>query len=556
MFMVIFEVFGGLALFIFGLSLMTDGLRQAAGNSLRTIIGRSTRNRFFGVGIGTLLGLLMHSSGATVMYVGFINAGLMTLMQSVPLIFGANIGTSLSMQLISIRLGDYAYMLIALGFLLRIAAPRQVLKHAGTGLLGFGILFLGMNVMSGAIAPHRELLLPYLAHIDGTTFIGMVAGVGLAALFTGIIQSSGAMIGMAFALIGSGVLTNLTQVYPIVLGAHIGTCITAILASTGTNINARRCALAHLSFNIVNVTVAILAAPLLIPFMQWLSTDLTRQAANLHTTVMILGTLVLLPITRQFTRLVERLFRSATPAPEPSYLDRELLARPESAISAVLSELRRVSGICQQSLVLNRDIFKRHDRTKVKQIRLNEQIVDEVKIETRLYLLDMTRRYLSRRQTLFIENLQQVITHIERIHDHLDALCDISAKRHRIHADALDEEANANIRPLLYQVEKMLYLLRESFHPENARSGDIPEQIVEARRLLLDDIADVNESYQKQIAAHTIPALRGLLVNEYLSTIERLTNHAQVIANYERQADWRLKRKKLDRVAPELDPYL
>jgi phosphate:Na+ symporter len=210
--MEIFSVLGGLALFIFGMNIMTDGLKRCAGDSLRHILARATHNRLNGLGLGTTLGFLVQSSAATVMLVGFINAGLMTLNESVPVMLGANIGTTLSMQLISFKLADYCFVAITLGVLLNIVSPQLRVKQAGQALLGFGLLFLGMSTMSAAIAPHRDAFIPLFAQINGATPGGLLRGILLATAVTGIIQSSGAMIGMSFALIQAGVITDLSGV--------------------------------------------------------------------------------------------------------------------------------------------------------------------------------------------------------------------------------------------------------------------------------------------------------------------------------------------------------
>ncbi|NCC93463.1 MAG: hypothetical protein EOM10_09310 [Opitutae bacterium] len=167
LFFLIFEVLGGLALFILGMGIMSEGLRTAAGSGLRTLLTKTTANRFAGLALGTLLGFLVHSSAASVMFVGFINAGLMNLAQSVAPMLGTNLGTSLSMQLVSFKLTDYAYVGIVVGLALQMAFPRPRVKCLGKALVGFGLLFLGMKVMSGAVAPHRDLLRQYLAGIDG-----------------------------------------------------------------------------------------------------------------------------------------------------------------------------------------------------------------------------------------------------------------------------------------------------------------------------------------------------------------------------------------------------
>ncbi len=211
LFFLVFTVLGGLALFILGMGIMSDGLRVAAGPGLRTLLAKATANRFAGLALGTLLGFLVHSSAASVMLVGFLNAGLMSLAQAVAPMLGTNLGTSLSMQLVSFRLTDYCYVGIVAGLVFQMAVPNPRAKSIGRALVGFGLLFLGMKTMSAAIAPHRDLLRQYLVAIDGQTLSGRLLGVGLAFALTAVIQSSGATIGMAFALADAGVFDSLWQ---------------------------------------------------------------------------------------------------------------------------------------------------------------------------------------------------------------------------------------------------------------------------------------------------------------------------------------------------------
>jgi len=309
-----FLVLGGLALFVFGMSVMTDGLRRAAGMHLRAVLHRSTRSRFAGLGLGTVLGALVHSSAATVMLVGFVNAGLMTFSQTVPAMLGANIGTTISMQIVSFKIGTYCYVAITIGFILQMAGRRERTRNIGRALLGFGLLFLGMNTMSDAIRPHRDSLVPLLAGVDGATPLGLLAGIALSTALTAIWQSSGATVGICFALVTAGVFTRFEQVFPIVLGAHIGTCTTALLGSFGTGIEARRCSVSHLLFNLFNVALAVAMRHTWFEYIPYLSSDLIRQTAHFHTGVMIAATVLVLPVPWLHTWITRHVLWSRKPA--------------------------------------------------------------------------------------------------------------------------------------------------------------------------------------------------------------------------------------------------
>lgn len=553
-FFLISAVLGGLALFLFGMNQMSLGLRAAAGPGLRTLLTRATSNRFKGIALGALLGTMIHSSAATVMTVGFVNAGLMTLAQSIAVILGANIGTTLSMQIVSLHLTDYCFFAIALGFLAWLAAPWDKVKQFGQALLGFGLLFLGMATMSDALVPYRAELQPVLAFIDGSTWSGMLMGIGVAAGVTAIIQSSGATIGMCFALIATGVFTRLDQCLPIVLGAHIGTCATALLGSIGTNIEARRAALGHLVFNVVNVILAALAAPWLLKLIPLAGGDLIRQTANLHTAVMVLAAAVVLPWTQHVAGLLRILFPSRKALPESSYLDEHLLPLPEQAIQACILELRRVTRLCMQSLAINANLIFEKNRGMIRRIRQNEIAIDEIKLAFRAYLREMTDRYLSRRQAIMIQHLDRAMIDLERIGDHIDALCDISVRR-RSQPEAQFTKEGLDCLFTIYQsAEEVVKLVIESLDPEAVNFQEQAERILRARDRHIEVSMEARSKFMERVEKHEYSSLVGMYFNEYATAFDRIVRHSKMIALIEKQPDFWIKRKKLMRVSPEQKP--
>ena len=312
-FELIIWLLGGLALFIFGMRTMSHGLADAVGDGMRTLLEKSTHNRVVGVGLGALIGFFVQSSAAVVLFIGFINAGLMPLAQSIGPMLGANIGTTLSMQLISFKLSDYCMIPIVLGLILHLVAKKNKLQNLGLALMGFGTLFLGMSIMSNSIHPYREVFEPILAVINGNTTSGLLLGTLAAALITSIVQSSGAVIGMGFAMISAGIITDLSGIFPIVIGANIGTCVTGLLGSIGTTIDARRIAIAHLLYNILSTAIAIAAAPLFYRYIPFTSQDLIHQAANANTLKMLISTVIILPIAPAFGKLVTKIIPSRKP---------------------------------------------------------------------------------------------------------------------------------------------------------------------------------------------------------------------------------------------------
>ncbi len=556
-FFLVFQVLGGLALFIFGMNIMTDGLREAAGQKLRTILSVMTTRKLSGLGLGTLIATLVHSSATTVMVVGFINAGLMTLVQAIPVVLGANIGTTLSMQAISFKLGDYALFAVATGFIVSMVAKNPKHKKIGLSFMGFGLLFLGMNLMSDAIKPHRELLKPVMASISGETPKGLILGILLATALTSIIQSSGATIGMAFALVTAGVLTSVEQTMPIILGAHIGTCATALLGSIGTSMNAKRSAYAHLIFNIFNVTLASLLKGPLVALLAWMSPDnVLRQSANLHTVVMVVAAFLVLPFSAPYARLVTRLFRSRKPEPEPSYLDDKLLDYPEQAICACMHELQRVAKTCAKSLRLaGQTILFAQTPQDIHAIKLNEQIVNDVKAAMKEYLARLTRRYLSKRQAILIQHLDRCMSDLERIGDHIETICNLSLRRQKVPEAVVDKESFDTAFRLYENALHLFKLVIDSLDPDRENFQEIAQQILQARDQYMQDSLNTRAMFTDKVSQRLITPIAGIFFSEYIAALDRIVKHSKTIALAEKQPQFWIKRTKLGKhvdFAPEL----
>ncbi|MDD2236316.1 MAG: Na/Pi cotransporter family protein [Kiritimatiellae bacterium] len=555
--LLVFEILGGLALFIFGMHIMTEGLRNAAGNRLRSILAGATRNGISGITLGTSLGFLVQSSAATVMLVGFINAGLMTLTQSVPVMLGANVGTTISMQLISFKLGAYCFVAITLGFIIQMTAPKPGGKAAGKALMGFGLLFLGMNIMSEAIKPYREVLAPMLAHVDGRTLSGTLMGIAAATLITGIIQSSGATIGMVFAMIHAGIITDLSGAYPVILGANIGTCMTAILGCIGTNIEARRSAASHLFFNLYSAAFGVLTAPLIYRFMPMLSNDLVHQAANANTIKMAASALVILPIYPLYARTVRLLTPSRTAPPEPSFLDDSLYAMPEQAIAASILELRRVARLCMQSLRCTQEIFTDPERKKIQRIRLNEESIDTVKLAVNDYLAGMTSHYLSKRQSILIQHINRCMANLERIGDHIERMCELTEARAKVPQARFEDDVLGRIFALFSAAERVLSLVIDSLDPERKDFQEMAQSILSARDNYMRLSLECKSLFNDKIASRGVgmAPLAGIYLTQFIDALDRIVKHSKMIALVESQPQFWIKRKKLHRIAEEAPAY-
>ena len=548
-------VLGGLVLFIQGMNMMSDGLRKAAGGSMRTLLSGATRNRLSGLFLGLVLGTLIQSSATAVMIVGFINAGLMTLVESVGVMLGMNIGTTISMQLVSFKLGEYCFFLITAGFLLQFAIPSDKARHAGQALLGFGIIFLGLNIMSDAIKPHRDLFAGIIQGIQGDTMAGLLKGVLISTLVTGVIQSSGAVIAMCFALISAGAVTELSQVYPVLLGANIGTCATGLLGSIGTNIEARRSAVSHLVFNVLGSIVAIVFAPWFIRLGAWTSTDLVHQTANVNTIVMTVRALLVLPIPSAYAKLITWIVPSRKPPPQPSFLDLRLAQYPEKAIYAGISELQRVMKVCAESFDLTIDVIFRPERKKVQAVKLNENVVDEIKKAMKDYLAALARRYLSRRQAIMIQHLNRCMSDIERIGDHIDELCDIAVRRWKRKEARFKRDTLDQICALHKGVMHVLNLVIHSLNPDNEDFQALAQAILRARDEYVEKSIATKVAFMERLASHEYAPIVGMFFSEIIAAYDRIVKHSKTIALAEKQPYFWIKRSKLDRLVDDEPDY-
>jgi phosphate:Na+ symporter len=356
-------LFGGLSLFLYGMAKMSDGLKKAAGNQMRNILATLTKNRVVALFVGAFVTMVIQSSSATtVMLVSFVQANLMTYVQSIGIILGANIGTTITAQLVAFKLTDYALLMITVGFALTMFSKKESLRHIGEAILGFGILFFGMKIMSDSMTPLRSFQ-PFIDTMKGleNPFFGLMIG----AAFTALIQSSSAFTGIVIVLAQQGLLT-LEAGIPLILGANIGTCVTAGLASIGTIREAKRVAIAHVLFNIGGVMIFVWLIPPLAELvrslssvsglsgMEKLAAETPRQIANAHTIFNISVGLIFLPFTgilaKQVYRLLPRIEETKGIKPALWHLDDSQIANPAIAVKLAQTEMLRMIKILSRML--------------------------------------------------------------------------------------------------------------------------------------------------------------------------------------------------------------
>lgn len=360
-----FGLIGGLALFLYGMNTMSDALQKTAGERMKKILSFLTKNPIMGALAGALVTAVLQSSSATtVMAIGFVSAGLMTLPQAISVIFGANIGTTMTAQLLAFKLSDYIYPIIFIGFMLQFVGKTEKLKNIGMVIFSFGLLFEGIEIMGHVMKPlaGSSVFVDLMAEVSSTPVLGVLLG----GVMTLVVQSSSATIAVLQnfaaqpAADGVSSVIGLTGAIPILLGDNIGTTITAILASIGQTKNAQRTAIAHSIFNISGSLVCLCIIPLFAQFVQYISPSgreidvISRQIANAHTTFNVVCTLVWLPFIPVMVKIVKAIIRgedkNLKAAYEPQYLDNNLLDKPAAAMYLVSLELERLVGLADRTL--------------------------------------------------------------------------------------------------------------------------------------------------------------------------------------------------------------
>ena len=385
---VVFGLIGGLALFLFGMNSMSDALQKAAGEKMKKILGFLTRNPIMGALAGALVTAVLQSSSATtVMVIGFVSAGLMSLPQAISVIFGANIGTTMTAQLMAFKISNYIYPIIFIGFMLNFVGKKEKVKNIGMVIFSFGLLFEGIEIMGEVMKPLAGS--PVFVDLMGKVSSVPVLGVVLGAVMTLVVQSSSATIAVLqnFASQagpdGVSSVIGLTGAIPILLGDNIGTTITALLASIGQSKNAKRTAIAHSIFNISGSCVFIFLIPWFAKFVQFISPKgnevdvISRQIANAHTTFNIVCTLVWLPLIPLMVKIVTTIIRGddkvQKTAFEPKYLDMKVVEQPAAAMVLISKELNRLSELAE-SLLTGLKVSLTADKTSETYLHFKENL--------------------------------------------------------------------------------------------------------------------------------------------------------------------------------------
>lgn len=527
--MVIIKLLGGLGLFIYGMKIMGDGLENAAGDGLKSILEKVTRNPVIAVIVGAIVTAVIQSSSATtVMVVGFVNAGLMNLAQAAGIIMGANIGTTITAQLVAFKLDQIAPLFVFVGAFIVMFAKKKKRKDIGSIILGFGILFVGMGQMSVAMKPLTALPLfnEILSTVGDKWYLGILAG----SLITAVLQSSSATTGILVALATAGVI-DITQALPIVFGCNIGTCVTSMLATVGTSKTAHKAALLHLIFNLGGtlIFIPVLVSGFLGDVVSKISPgDVSRQIANSHTVFNVVNTAIMLPLTGFLIKIVNRIIPEdeEEDRPGPKYIDDRLLETPVIAAGQVAKETLRMAKKAKKGLALSLEAFENNDEKLIQKVYENETIINTLNEAITTYLVKLSKCELSDKELSIVAATFHVINDIERIGDHAENIADLTEQKINKKVD-YSEQAIDQIHKVYDKALESLSVAIDSYATKDVNKAKSVNEIESE----LDRMQKkYRELHIKRLYDGTCNAYAGAIYLDLLSNLERVGDHAMNIS--------------------------
>lgn len=523
-------LFGGLALFLYGMKMMSDGLEAAAGDRLQLILEKLTSNRIVGVLVGAgITAVIQSSSATTVMVVGFVNAGMMTLKQAVWIIMGANIGTTVTGLLIALDIGAIAPLFAFIGVVLITFIKKEKVQDIGEIIAGLGILFIGMDMMGAAMLPLRESP-SFIALM--TTVENPLLGILIGLVFTAVIQSSSASIGILQALAASGLIPLHSAAF-ILFGQNIGTCITAFLASLSANRNAKRTTIVHLLFNVIGTVIFVLlclATPLISIIGRLTPDNPMAQIANLHILFNVTTTLILLPFGVKLAELAMVILPVHNDEKEdllkPLYLDDQHLGSVAIATAQLKKEIVHMFEIVRRNVDYIFEALDPKVRFQKEKIERNEAKINALNIEITDFVAKACTLEMSAADSIKINSYFKISNDFERIDDHVMNLKEYMEFYLNKEVD-FDEEIQAQLKELYLLLKECLMKLGE----ESFFDYEDKYELIERDEQKMDDLTfyyrekQVNDLRNKQCSAKTV-----VTYSEMLTDIERMSDHLLNIA--------------------------
>ena len=539
-FKILLTTLGGLGLFLFGMHIMSDSLQKIAGVRLRRILEKLTKHRVIGVLAGAgITAIIQSSSATTVMSVGLVNAGLMTLKQAVGVVVGANIGTTITAQIIAFKLTDIALPLIGIGMFMKLLTKKESVNYWGDFLLGFGLLFYGLLVMKTGVNPIRSApwVAEYFIHFSKSPILGVLVGT----VITMIFQSSSATVGLVIALASSGVV-DFYGAAALVLGDNIGTTITAQLASIGTNVSAKRVARAHMLFNVFGVCVILLIFPVFVRFVDVITPGdpslvvagnlpySARHIANFHTIFNVTNCLIFLPLMGILTKISTFL----APGEESvkkyrlESLGTSIFETPSFALDEAKEEIDymgdevfKMFSITEKALIENRGTDRMFGDVMEK-----EDVVDSLQQEINHYLTDLSRQSVTENQSKEIFSMLQIVSNLERIGDHCESIAKLCKRRNSFGLEFSED----GVKEMTQIYHHTLEYLRTIIEAIKQTPYNLMEEVRTFEPKLNAMRWEMRINHMERLKQSTCDADAGLVYIDILTSFEKIGDHAFNIA--------------------------
>lgn len=537
----VLALLGGLALFLYGMQMMSTGLEAAAGNRMKSILEKLTSNRVKGVLVGAAITAVIQSSSATtVMVVGFVNSGLMTLKQAVWVIMGANIGTTITGQLIALDIGAIAPLFAIAGVGAIMFIKSEKVHHISSIFAGLGILFMGMDMMGAAISPLKESE-AFISLM--TKFDNPLLGILVGALFTAVIQSSSASVGILQALASTGMIPLSSAVF-VLFGQNIGTCITAVLASIGMKVNAKRTTVIHLLFNIIG-TVLFTVICLVTPYVTWIEAmtpgDPVAQIANAHTVFNIVTTLLLLPFGTHMANIAVRILPDSKKADDEDlrlkyirpFESSYAIGHSAVAVSQVRDEVNRMRDMVAKNISDSFDSLVQYDEKLRKKVSEREEYIDFLNKGISEYIVSLMASEMNMSDSRKINGYYAIISNLERIGDHAVNLAEYGDDMRKWEIDFSDtvkEELNEMKAQCIAALDNLKEVTSENV-----------ERILSQAVIIEQKTDDMRDKYFKKqmqrLKKGKCKPQSGIVFSEILTDFERMGDHALNIAQQYREME-------------------
>ena len=523
-------IMGGLGLFLYGMNLMGDGLQKSAGSKLKRIIELLTSNVIMGVLVGMVVTMVIQSSSATtVMVVGFVNAGIMSLPQAIGVIMGANIGTTITAQLVSLDVDFLAPVALGIGIVIYMFSNKPKHKNIAEILIGFGILFTGMDFMKEAVKP----LAGYQGFTDMLLSFGHhpILGVLMGFAITAIVQSSSASMGMLIALASQG-LIPITAALPILYGENIGTCVTSLISSIGASRNARRAAIMHLTFNVLGsmIFMFILSKPIVAIVTAIDPTDAARQIANSHTLFNILNVIVLLPFNKLIVKLALKLVPETKGEQDDDkvvkYIDDRMIETPSIALANIVKETLRMGEKSKESLNAAMDGIVDKSKEKIELSFKREKLINELQKSILNYLLKLSKASLNEDSRETVDALFNTVNDIERIGDHAENIAELAK-------DIVDLEisfSDVGIGELKDMYNKVVSTYTYALEAMRTSNVELACKVIKMEEQVDMMEKSCRANHMNRLNSSSCSIESGVIYLDIISNLERVSDHAVNIA--------------------------